>query len=89
MPRRASSFGAREDVLVARLPAQGQDRVVLEQEQPVLDRAFGTLRDELLLELPRTAVADPPDPGRGDPGLRFHAPDFSRGPFADGSSEGP
>ena len=35
---------------------------MLEEQQPVADRAIGTFRDELLLERPGLAVADPAEP---------------------------
>jgi hypothetical protein len=58
--------GIGQDVAVIGVPAERQHGRVLEQEQAVTDRTVGAAPGELLLERPRLAVGDPPQPGRAD-----------------------
>ena len=54
------------DMRGVRRPTEGQDRGVLEEEQPVADPTVRTLGHESLLEGERLAVLDPPQPRRDD-----------------------
>ena len=65
-PPPAELRGVGEDVALVGVAAERQDRRMLEQEQLVSDRAVGASPGELLLERPRLAVRDPPQPGRLD-----------------------
>ena len=47
---------------LVRVPPEGQDRLVFEQQQLVTDRVVGALLREALLELPRIAIRDPAQP---------------------------
>ena len=85
--------GTGEDVAVLGVAAEGQDRGMLEEQQPIADQAVGASRGELLLERPRLAIRDPPEPrcrerfkpvadaltGRGH-AVGFHARHDSRRP---------
>jgi hypothetical protein len=57
---------AREDVAVLGVLAEGEDRLVFEEEQRVGDLAGDPGVDEPPLERPRVAIGDPPEPRRGD-----------------------
>ena len=65
-PAPAQLRGIGEDVALVGVAAERQDRRMLEQEQAITDRAVGAPPGELLLERPRLAVRDPPQPGRPD-----------------------
>ena len=62
MPRAASVVRVGQDVGRVRVSAEGQDRRMLEQQEPVADRAVGPLGHEPLLEGQRLVVVDPPEP---------------------------
>jgi len=65
IPRRQLR-GIGEDVALVCVAAERQDRRMLEQEQAITDRTVGAQGCELLLERPRLAVRDPPQPRRLD-----------------------
>ena len=58
---------ARQDVRIVGLPAEGQDGVMLEQQELVRDLARDPSLDQRLLAIPGVAVRDPSEPRRLDP----------------------
>ena len=66
MPRASSSGGRREHVRLVRLATQREHGGVLEEQQLVADGAARAGRREPLLEVPRVAVRDGPQPVDGD-----------------------
>jgi len=57
---------ARQDVARVGVAAERQDRLVLQQQQLVSDRACGTSCHEAMLEIPCVAIPRPAEPPRGD-----------------------
>jgi hypothetical protein len=48
------------------MAAERQDRLVLEEQQLIADRAGGAGRNETMLEVPRVAIPSPAEPPGGD-----------------------
>jgi len=69
---RRALLGADDDVLALRAAAEGDDGVVLEEEQRIADLSGDALLDEAFLEAMRFVVADPTEPVRGDGASRRH-----------------
>ena len=62
MPRAASTSAEARTCAGSALPAQRQDRVVLQQQQRVGRSARGARRDQLVLPVPGVLVPDPAQP---------------------------